>query len=281
MASETSRRVDITLNPGGIRPRAFTRVTAAASVGGLLLLAALGWAAWKGSVFGLRWIDFDSPLTLGAFGFLAGVGAFFAPCAFVLFPAYISYYLTTLGPGRESVSRSLTLGLTSAAGSVVFFGIAAIAITVLGGMASRFLIAMKPAIALAVVALGAVMVVNVRLPSIAMSVGRTDRLPAAVGLFLYGFGYALATTGCTLPIYVSIIVLPLTSGFSGAALVTFASFAAAMVLMMVFTSLLVGLAKASVLRQLQASTVWIKRVSGVVLIVAGLYLGYYYINTGM
>src|SRR5207249_3506959 len=79
--------------------------------------------------------------------------------------------------------------------------------------------------------------------------------------------------------YVSIIVLPLTSGFAGAALVTFASFASAMALMMLLTSLLVGLAKASVLHRLQASTVWIKRVSGAVLIVAGLYLGSYYIVT--
>jgi hypothetical protein len=87
----------------------------------------------------------------------------------------------------------------------------------------------------------------------------------AAALFLYGFGYAFATTGCTLPIYGSIIVLPLTSGYGGAALVTFASFAAAMAFMMILTSLLVGLAKASVLRRLQASTVWIKQVSGAML----------------
>lgn len=62
---------------------------------------------------------------------------------------------------------------------------------------------------------------------------------------------------------------------------TFASFASAMALMMLLTSLLVGLAEASVLRRLEASTVWIKRVSGAVLILAGLYLGYYYMAAGM
>ncbi len=257
-------------------------VAVAASVAGLLFLAVLGWVAWKGTVTGLRWVDFDSPLTLAAFGFVAGVGAFFAPCAFVLFPAYISYYLTTLGAGRESAGRSLILGLTCAAGSAVFFALAAVAITLLGGVASRYLVAMKPAIALAVVGLGLALVADVRLPSVALPSGRAgQRLPPAAGLFLYGFGYGLATTGCTLPIYVSIIVLPLTSGFGGAALVTFASFATAMVVMMVITSLLVGFAKASMLRRLQASTAWIKRGTGAVLVVAGLYLGYYYITTGM
>lgn len=282
MATETSGRA----NSGAAIDRAPRRfasgVTVAASVTGLLLVAVFGWAAWHGAVSGLRWVDFDSPLTLAAFGFLAGVGAFFAPCAFVLFPAYISYYLTAQGAGRESAGRSLTLGLTCAAGSAVFFALAAVAITLLGGVASRSLVAMKPAIALAVVMLGVGLVADIRVPAVALSLGTAGRrLPPAAGLFLYGFGYALATTGCTLPIYVSIIVLPLTSGYGGAALVTFASFAAAMASMMVLTSVLVGQAKARALRSLQASTVAITRVSGAVLIVAGLYLGYYYITASM
>jgi len=258
-------------------------VTAATSIAGLLLVTVVGWVAWnQGALVGLRWVEFDSPLTLAAFGFVAGAGAFFAPCAFALFPAYISYYLTTVGPGRQSIGRSLALGLTCAAGSVVFFALAGGAIILVGGVISRYLIAMKPAIALAVALLGVVMVADIRLPGVVLPRARTGgQLPAASGLFLYGFGYALASTGCTLPIYVSIIVLPLTSGFAGAALVTFASFAAAKAFMMLLTSLLVGLAKASLLRRLQASTVWIKRTSGVVLILAGIYLGYYYIAAGM
>ena len=73
---------------------------------------------------------------------------------------------------------------------------------------------------------------------------------------------------------VSIIVLPLTSGYGGAALLAFTSFAAAMGFMMLLTSALVGLAKASMLHRLQTSTVWIKRASGVVL------LGIRLANTG-
>jgi len=283
MATEAPERAhtDAVINPA--RRRLSPGVTAAASIAGLLLLALVGWVAWnQGALVGLRWVEFDSPLTLAAFGFVAGVGAFFAPCAFALFPAYISYYLTTVGTGRQSTSRSLALGLTCAAGSAVFFALAGVAITLVGGVISRYLIAMKPAIALAVGLLGVVLVADLRLPAVALPFGRAGaQLPAGAGLFLYGFGYALASTGCTLPIYVSIIVLPLTSGFPGAALVTFASFAAAMACMMLLTSLLVGLAKASLLRRLQASTVWIKRASGVVLILAGIYLGYYYIAAGM
>lgn len=265
------------------RRRGSPGLRAVGAAGGLVLLALIGWVAWnQGALVGLRWVEFDSPLTLAAFGFVAGIGAFFAPCAFALFPGYISYYLTSVGTGRESAGRSLALGLTCAAGSALFFALAAVTITLVGGAISSYLIATKPVIALAVILLGVVLVADVRLPSLGVPLGRFGAsLPPAAGLFLYGFGYALASTGCTLPIYVSIVVLPLTSGFSGAALLTFASFASAMALMMLVTSLLVGLAKASLLRRLQASTVWIKRASGFVLIAAGLYLGYYYIAAGM
>ena len=254
-----------------------------AALAGLLVLSLVGWLAWnQGALVGLRWVEFDSPLTLAALGFVAGIGAFFAPCAFALFPGYVSYYLASGGTDRESPGRALGLGLTCAAGSALFFAIVGVTITLLGGAISSYLIATKPVIASAVVLLGVVLVADVRFPSLPVPLGSVgQRLPSGAGLFLYGFGYALASTGCTLPIYVSMIVLPLTSGYSGAALLTFLSFAGAMALMMLLTSLLVGLAKASLLRRLQASTLWIKRGSGVVLILAGLYLGYYYVAAGM
>ncbi|MBI2468295.1 MAG: hypothetical protein HYV62_10860 [Candidatus Rokubacteria bacterium] len=250
---------------------------------GVLLLGLVGWAAWTyGALPGLRWVAFDAPLSLAGLGFLAGIGAFFAPCAFALFPGYVSYYLAAAGDGG-GMGRSLGLGLACAAGSVVFFALVGAVITLAGGAISPYLIATKPVIALAVVGLGVLQVADVRMPSLALPLGsgagRTR--PVAASVFLYGFGYALASTGCTLPLYVSITVLPLTSGYAGAALLTFLAFAVAMALLMALTTLLVGLAKQNLVRALQRSAVWVKRASGVVLILAGLYLGYYYVRAGM
>jgi cytochrome c biogenesis protein CcdA len=138
-------------------------------------------------------------------------------------------------------------------------------------------------IALGVVALGVVQMLDIRMPSLVLPFGfAADRgMPVGIAVFLYGFGYALASTGCTLPLYVSITVLPLTSGFSGAALLTFLAFAAAMAILMLITTLLVGLARRELLTAFQRWTGWIKRASGAVLILAGLYLGYYYVAAGM
>jgi cytochrome c-type biogenesis protein len=258
-------------------------LAAGPALAGLLLLGLIGWAAWNyGALGGLERVEFDSPLSLAALGFVAGIGGFFAPCAFALFPGYVSYYLSAGGDG-SSVGRSFGLGLACAAGAAVFFALVGIAITLVGGAVSPYLIATKPAIALAVVVLGVVQMLDVRMPSLALPLGvRMDRgLPLGVAIFLYGFGYALASTGCTLPLYVSITVLPLTSGFSGAALLTFLAFASAMAILMLLTTLLVGLAKQQLVVAFQRWTGWIKRASGVVLILAGLYLGYYYVAAGM
>ncbi len=249
---------------------------------GLLGLGVLGWLVWTyGALPGLARVAFEAPLSLVALGFVAGIGAFFAPCAFALFPGYVSYYLSA-SEDRGGVGRSLGLGLACAAGSVVFFALVGTVISLAGGAISGYLIAAKPLVALAVVALGAVQLADVRMPSLAFPLlGHGREFPVAAAVFLYGFGYALASTGCTLPIYVSITVLPLTTGYSGAALLTFLAFALAMALLMLITTVLVGLAKRHLLTALQGSTIWIKRASGVVLIAAGVYLGYYYIRAGM
>jgi cytochrome c-type biogenesis protein len=283
MATKTSERTDADAVINGTRRPFSPGVKIATSVAGLLLLAVVGWVAWnRGALVGLRFVEFDSPVSLAALGFLAGIGGFFAPCAFALFPGYVSYYLSASGDSG-SVRRSLGLGVACAAGSTLFFALIGIAITLVGGAISPYLIAVKPAIALAVVALGVVQVLDIRMPSLALPLGVTAQrgVPIGIAVFLYGFGYALASTGCTLPLYVSITVLPLTSGFSGAALLTFLAFASAMAILMLLTTLLVGLAKQEIVAAFQRSTAWIKRASGVVLILSGLYLAYYYVAAGM
>jgi cytochrome c-type biogenesis protein len=253
------------------------------SLGALVLLGVAGSLIWtQGALVGLRFVEFDSPLSLATLGVLAGIGGFFAPCAFALFPGYVSYYLSASGEGA-ALKRSVGLGLSCAAGSTLFFALAGLAITAVGGAVSPYLIGAKPVVALLVVGLGVVQLLDVSMPSLPLpcAVGAGPGMPVTAAVFLYGFGYALASTGCTLPLYVSITVLPLTSGFAGAALLTFLAFAAAMAVLMLVTTVLVGLARESLVARFQRSAGLIKRASGVVLILAGLYLGYYYVAAGM
>lgn len=266
------------------------------SLVGLTLLAAAGWYVWNEYTLpNLSTLSFDSPGALLVFGFLAGAGAFFAPCAISLFPGYVSYYLGIAGaerPGRSSWGTGpVGLGLTCGAGALSFFVLIGAVLSLIAAPIAPYLIKAKPVVAIAVVLLGVVLILDrpLALPWSSGLGWRRSSTGTAVrrepsprmGVFLYGFGYGLASTGCTLPVYVSVIVLPLTSGLPGAALLTFVSFGLAVSLLMLVTTLLIGFSRTALIDRLRASAVWVRRLSGVVLILAGLYQGYYFVVAGM
>lgn len=260
-----------------------------ASLAVLALIAVGGWYLWN------RWVldlvgsfDPSSPLLLAAFGFLAGLTAFFSPCAFALFPGYVSYTLT-LTDAKEvqgnRLSSALRLGVASATGAVLFFLLIGVGLSTLGGSLSPFLVKVKPILALGIALLGILLVMD-RSPNLPFLQGLLPVRgnPAKSpwkGAFLYGFGYGLASAGCTLPVYMSAIIFPFLSGYPLAGFVTFVSFALAMGLLMLAVSLLIGFSRQALLHRLQASTKLIKRIGGIILILVGLYAGYYYLMAGM
>ena len=92
MRTEASRHSDSGTAVDRVRLKLSPGVIAAASIAGLLLITVVGWFLWtRGALVGLRFVEFDSPLSLATLGFVAGIGGFFAPCAFALFPGYVSY----------------------------------------------------------------------------------------------------------------------------------------------------------------------------------------------
>lgn len=249
-----------------------------------------GWYGWTRLVLPLApLIDPASPLALGIFGGLVGTAALFSPCAFPLFPAYITWYLALddRAGATSRVWRSLGYGAVCGLGAIVFFLLIGVGLSTLGGAFSSYLIRAKPVIALILVGMGVVMLADRALPAPKWASGRTlltapaaERRPLA-SLFLYGFGYGLASSGCTLPIYVGLVVFPLSSGAFTRAFTAFLSFALAMGGLMTLVTVLVAGSKQTLLRHLLASTLRIRRASGVILTLIGLYLGYYFLKAGM
>lgn len=249
-----------------------------------------GWYGWTTLVLPLApLVDPAAPLALALFGLLAGTAALFAPCALPLFPAYISLYLSLddRAAGTSQVGRSLWYGSICGLGAVVFFLLVGVGLSALGGALSGYLIMAKPFVALILVGAGVATLTRLSLPL--PQWWRVGRAVTARGapqrpvrrLFLYGFGYGLASTGCTLPVYVSLVVFPLSSGGFGRALTAFASFAVAMGGLMMLLTLLIGLSKRTLIHRLLASTATMQNISGIALILIGLYVGYYFLAAGM
>lgn len=258
-----------------------------------LLVASIGLAGWYGwtrLVLPLApLIDPTSPLALTLFGLLTGTAALFAPCAFPLFPAYITLYLALddRAAYTSRLGRSMWYGLVCGLGAMVFFLLIGVGLAALGGALSRYLVAAKPVIALILVGAGVAILADVSLPFpkwphvVKPLAGRAERRRALPSLFLYGFGYGLASTGCTLPIYVGLVVFPLSSGAFARALLAFVSFALALGGLMMLLTVVVGLSKRTLIQHLIASTALIQNSSGVILILIGLYVGYYFLTAGM
>jgi len=260
-------------------------------LGGVLALGLWTWNVWV--VEGLERLDFTSPSGLVLFGLLAGAGAFFSPCAFALFPAYVSYQLALLsteGVNRLGrVSRAALLGGACGAGGVTFFLVVGLILSLVSWPLGALLVKLKPMLAVLLVFLGALLLAG-QSPGGGKVAALANRWmlpdPAASNgpvraMFVYGAVYSLASTACTLPVYASIIVLPLSSGRIGAALLTFGSFAFAMAALMVGTALIAGLSGNALLVGLQTSAPWIVRAAGLVLIVVGIYEGYFFVKAGM
>lgn len=261
----------------------------------LMRLSALALIAWGGWYLWTQWVvnllgrlDPASPALLAGFGFLTGLSTFFSPCAFSLFPGYIAYYMAfTSTGGRPAHLSSLRLGSVCAAGAVSFFLIIGIGLSAFGGSLSSFLIKAKPILALGIALLGVPLLLDrqLRLPFVQAMIPTISHANPGhgpwKGIFLYGFVYGLASTGCTLPVYMSAVIFPILSGHAWAGLLTFLSFALAMGLMMLIITVLVGLSQQTLIVRLQGSSVTIKRIGGIVLILVGLYAGYYYLTAGM
>lgn len=270
------------------RPRAVATLALYVAIVASIGLA--GWYAWTSLVLPMApLVDPTSPLALTFFGLLTGTAALFAPCAFPLFPAYVTWYLALddHAVGTSRVGRSLWYGFVCGLGAIAFFLLMGLGLSVLGSALSTVLIRAKPVIALTLVGVGVVILADIALPSpkwsgvaTALTAQRAQQPPLR-SLFLYGFGYGLASTGCTLPIYIGLVVLPLSSGAFARAFTAFLSFAVAMGGLMMLLTICIGLSKRTLLQYLVASTVTIRKVSGGILILIGLYLGYYFLRAGM
>lgn len=96
--------------------------------------------------------------------------------------------------------------------------------------------------------------------------------PQIIQLFFYGVTYALASIGCNSPILLAMSFSAIESGTFTKAILIFAIYSLAMGLPMIIITILVGLSKDALINKLQASTKFVKILSGALLILAGGFL---------
>ncbi|GAB3164359.1 cytochrome c biogenesis CcdA family protein [Myceligenerans halotolerans] len=214
-----------------------------------------------------------------AVAFGAGVVAAVNPCGFALLPAYLSLFV--LGEQRSrpaAVGRAIraTLALTLGfAGVFLLFGLA---VAPVAAAVQAYLPAFTVVLGLVVAAAGGWLLAGRSLPSI--TIGRRpgkQGAPTAGFGSMTGFGasYAIASLGCTVAPFLAVVVTAFRVDSPLAGVLLFLTYAGAMGLMVGTAAVGVALARDGLIARARRSGSWLPKAGGALLLVAGLYVGWY------
>lgn len=220
-------------------------------------------------------------LRLG-FAFSLGAATFFAPCAVPLLPGYVAYFLgqdgkeeAPAGGLARRVGRAVGVTLVTSLGFLVVYVVLAGVVFALGSAVLGDIALLELAVGVVLIGVGVAMVAGRELP-IPVHVRLPERRRGPLGFFAFGVVYAAAAAGCTAALFIAIAGLALAAGpLSGLAVV--GAYAAGMAVLLLVVTLLTALGRDVVVRRLAAGGERLRRVAGVVLVIAGVVQLYYFI----
>lgn len=154
---------------------------------------------------------------LGALVFAVATGTitFFSPCAYALLPGYVGYYVVERGGDAAPLSGAVARGGAAAVGVLLTLGALSGVAIVAGGWLRTALPIAEQLVGVALIAFGLALLgggaggVHIALPR---------RRSSVFGFGLFGALYALAATGCVLPVFLSVASLSVSLSPSEAAL---------------------------------------------------------------
>jgi cytochrome c biogenesis protein CcdA len=193
-----------------------------------------------------------------------------------LLPAFLSFYLGAeeqqLPRAATRVLQGLLVGVLVAAGFIGLFGLVSLPVSFGVALVAR-------AVPWAGLATGALLA----LAGLVVLSGRPLPMPVRLKLpvrrerhfgamLLFGVGYGAASLGCTLPLFLALVG----ASAGGGKITVFLAYAAGTAVVLMALSVLVALAREGVVRRLRSLLPHMNRIAGLLLIVSGGYLFYYW-----
>ena len=248
----------------------------------------------------------------------AGVMVFFSPCSFPMLPGYMSFYLSNkkqrVGNFDEKAAKeTLPDGLAAAAGLMGVLFLIGILLIPFVSLVGKFIPLLELVVGILILGLGTVMVmeydsekivrpfrelmiaINNSQPAIMIKQGiekgiykttgkefsfSNDEPGTRTGLFWYGVAYGSAAAGCVAPVVIGLLSASINRGLITGLLVFGIFSATAGILMLAFT-MMVAASETTIVDKLKASTRQIEMAGGIIMMIVGVYLIYYYISTNV
>jgi cytochrome c-type biogenesis protein len=228
------------------------------------------------------------------FGYAFGAGMVSAvnPCGFAMLPVYLSLYV-----GAEDAAfrqRSMLLRMLKACwiallvtcGFGVLFGLVGVVVSAGGSFLMPIMPWLAVVIGVVLMLAGIWMLLGHHFSisffsSFAARIG-DPRQMTVTGFFLFGLAFGATSLSCTLPIFLMVVGGSVAAGSFLDGVLQFVSFIAGMGAVMLTLTLGIALVKEGVVvGVLRKMLPYVQKVSAVLLLVAGGYITYYWLSSGL
>jgi cytochrome c biogenesis protein CcdA len=222
--------------------------------------------------------DVDQDLVGLAFG--AGLVAALNPCGSAMLPAYLTLVVRGERTSEPAaVARALATTAAMALGFLAVFGIFGVLTVSVATAVQRYLPYVTVLIGIVLVGLGIWLLLGRELRVLAPNpLGRSGRWAPTTrvgSMFGYGVSYAIASLSCTIGPFLAVTGASFRAGSVMYGLLIYLVYAAGMTLVVGVLAIAIALARSALIDRMRQLLPYINRISGALLLVSGLYVGYY------
>jgi cytochrome c biogenesis protein CcdA len=214
----------------------------------------------------------DIPLGLA---FTAGMVATVNPCGFAMLPAYLGFFLGSDDSDAPAARRALLVSLAMTAGFVAVFGIVGLAVRTVASSLDQHLAKATVVVGVVLVVLGVWLLTGHELRIRGPKIERGGRDRSFGSMFWFGVSYATASLSCTLGPFLVVVTPTFRTSGIVAGTGAFVTYALGMGSVITVATVAIAGARRGVVTWLRKAGPLINRVSGALLVVAGLYVTWY------
>ena len=214
---------------------------------------------------------------LTGLAFAAGMVAAFNPCGFAMLPAYLTLVIQREEAGQlGAIGRALGATAAMALGFLTVFGLFGLLTVSVASTVQRYLPYVTLVVGIGLVALGVWLLSGREVVIRSAARGARWAPSARLGsMYGYGVGYAIASLSCTVGPFLAVTGSSLRTGSVWAGVSVYIAYAAGIALVVGALAVGVAVASSALIERLRRVLPHVNRISGVVMILVGLYVGWY------
>jgi len=226
------------------------------------------------------------------YAFGAGMVSAVNPCGFAMLPVYLTLYLGAeesefrQKPPLWRMLKACWITLVVTAGFGLLFGLVGVVVSAGGSFIMNFMPWLSIVVGCALVLLGGWMLLgrSVSLPFLLNIAGKIGdpREMSVSGFFLFGVAFGATSLSCTLPIFLMVVGSSVAAGNFLAGIFQFFSYIIGMGSVLFILTLGIALVKEGmVVTTMRKILPYIQKISSIFLIIAGCYIIYYWLSSGL